>query len=114
MEKINCKNCNIKFKPSRPNKIYCSTKCQNMYYEKNIRKRSPKKSLQIKLKRQEEQKNRLTKGVYTFEEIGYIVTYYNIKTISEIAFDLNRTNQSVEHKIRLLQRNNILSKQSNL
>ena len=111
MEIIKCKNCNKNFKPSRPNKIYCCTKCQNRYYEKNIRKKSPKKSLQVKLKRQEEQKTRTSKGVYTFEEIGYIVTYYNnIKTISEIALDLNRTNQSVEHKIRLLKSNNILSK----
>ena len=114
VEKIHCKNCNLLFIPSRPNKLYCSTKCQARYYEKYKRKKSPKKYLKIQQKRKEEQLIRTNKGIYTFEEIGYIVMNYNLKTISEIAKDLNRTNQSVEHKIRLLKKNFILSSQSNM
>jgi len=113
--KTNCKNCNKSFKPTRPNNLYCSEKCRSIFYEKNGRKsRSKKHKLKIKQQRLDEQNNRKNKGVFTYEEIGYIVVNYNIKTLGEISIDLDRTKQSIESKIRLLMKNNILTKNSNL
>ena len=114
IEKIHCKGCNTLFKPSRPNKVYCNDKCRSKYYEQNHRTKNPNRYTKIKLKRKNEQLERTEKGVFTYEEIGYIVSFYNIQPISQIAKKLNRTKQSIESKIRLLKRDNILSKQSNI
>ena len=113
--KTKCKNCNNPFKPSRPSNLYCCKKCKSIFYEKNVRqKRSKKHKLKIQQQRKDEQNSRQNKGVFIYEEIGYIVMNYNIKTLGEISIDLDRTKQSIESKIRLLKKNNILTDNSNL
>jgi len=110
-----CKNCNKKFKPKRANNLYCSPLCKSRYSETNRNRiQSKKHKLKAQQKREDEQNTRKVKGVFTYEEIGYIVVNYNIKSYIQMSKDLDRTTQSIESKIRLLKRDNILMVNSNL
>ena len=110
--KIECKNCHKLFEPFRHNQIYCNVKCAEQFRAKDP-KRKIKRYNKVKEKRKLEQSQRNKKGVFSKDEIKYIVKNYNKKSLDDISLNLDRTKQSVESKILLLIRDKLLSKKRN-
>ena len=109
--KIECKNCNKLFEPNRPNQVYCSKKCQEQF-RTNDSERKIKRYNKVKENRKLEQEQRTKKGVFSKDEITYIIKNYKKKSKDELAIHLDRTKQSVESKISLLLRDKKIKKKT--